>query len=176
MEENIQKLIINIGKEIKNERKSQGLKQKEMAERMGIVHQYYSQLEDTQRLKLSFRRYMEMCIVLDIPLNVIVERAEDNNSNMKSYNHVNGLQFDEIHCLVKYMGVYFKNMRIDHNLSVEDLAEYLDIDHQTYNQLENGVKKGVGMFRFIALAEKYEVPLHEVIKYVENKLIEEKDK
>lgn len=167
MEEHIQKLIINIGKEIKNERKSRGLKQKEMAERMGIVHQYYSQLEDAQRLKLSFRRYMEMCIVLDIPLNVIVKRAEGNSSNIKSDNHVNRLQFDEIHCLVKHMGVYFKKMRIDNNLSVEDLAAYLDIDQQTYNQLENGVKKGVGMFRFASLAERYDVPLHEIIRNAE---------
>lgn len=173
MDQEVENLIVNINQIIKDERTSQGVYQKYMAQEMGIVPLYYSQLEQNLRLKLSFRRYMEMSIVLNIPLHIIVQRVEDKSfHDIWAMKYNTSITFDDIDRIMLCMGAIFKEHRKNLDLSSFEVASHLGLAIQAFRYIENNTKKNTGMYRYIELSNLYNVPLHQVIKEAEKQVLD----
>lgn len=76
-----EKLLLNILNEIKEERLSKGISQYKVAEEMRIVRQYYSDIESGKNRSISLYRLLEITEVIETPLYILVERAEDKIEN-----------------------------------------------------------------------------------------------
>lgn len=76
--ENLMKYILN---EIKEERLSKGVSQYKIAEDMGIVRQYYSDIEIGKNKSISLYRLLEVTEVIETPLYILVKRAENKIAN-----------------------------------------------------------------------------------------------
>lgn len=73
---NPEKVISEVFSEIKKERKSKGAPQRVIAEKIGIDRNYYSKIENGNRKRLSLYKLIEISEALEVPLYVLVERAE----------------------------------------------------------------------------------------------------
>ncbi|RIN27724.1 helix-turn-helix domain-containing protein [Staphylococcus succinus] len=73
-----EKLTKEVFLEIQNERKHKGLPQRVIAEKIGIDRNYYGKIENGNRKHMSFYRIIEISEVLEVPLYVLVERAEQS--------------------------------------------------------------------------------------------------
>lgn len=86
---NPEKLITQIFTEIKEERKSKGVSQRIVAEKIGIVKRYMSDIESGKSIHISLYRFIEISEALEVPFYVLVERAEksliekDKDNNLK---------------------------------------------------------------------------------------------
>lgn len=76
--ENLMNYILN---EIKEERLSKGISQYKIAEDMGIVRQYYSDIEIGKNKSISLYRLLEVTEVIETPLFILVKRAENKIAN-----------------------------------------------------------------------------------------------
>ena len=76
-----EQLLLNILNEIKEERLSKGISQYKIAEDMRIVRQYYSDIEKGKNKSISLYRLLEITEVIETPLYILVERAEDKIAN-----------------------------------------------------------------------------------------------
>lgn len=70
-------LMTQIFEEIKKERKIKGLSQKVVAEKIGIQRRYFGQIESGDRSLISLYKLIEIAEALEVPLYVLVERAEN---------------------------------------------------------------------------------------------------
>ncbi|WP_436962354.1 helix-turn-helix domain-containing protein [Staphylococcus shinii] len=61
---------------IKEERKRKGVPQRVIAEKIGIDRNYYGKIENGNRKQLSLYKVIEISEALELPLYVLVERAE----------------------------------------------------------------------------------------------------
>lgn len=71
--EELLKLLFN---QFKEERNSKGISQYKIAKDMGIVRQYYTDIESGKNKSISLYRLLEVTEVIGTPLYVLVERAE----------------------------------------------------------------------------------------------------
>lgn len=75
---NSEQLIRQVSQEIKQERVHKGMYQREFANKIGIHRRYLSDIESGRSIKLSLYRFMEISEALEVPLYVLVERAEQS--------------------------------------------------------------------------------------------------
>ncbi|PTK88660.1 helix-turn-helix domain-containing protein [Staphylococcus gallinarum] len=76
-----EQLLLNILNEIEEERLSKGISQYKIAEDMQIVRQYYSDIEKGKNKSISLYRLLEITEVIETPLYILVERAENKIVN-----------------------------------------------------------------------------------------------
>lgn len=79
-------LIKYICKEIKNERKNQRYTQSKFAEKFGFDRRYFGYIENGEKIYLSLLRFIDISDILDVPLYVLVERAEQALLNEANKN------------------------------------------------------------------------------------------
>lgn len=75
---NSEQLIQQIFQEIKKERIQKGVYQRVMAEKIGIHRRYLSDIENGRSIQLSLYRCIEISNALEVPLYILVERAEQS--------------------------------------------------------------------------------------------------
>lgn len=71
-------LINQTFEEIKSERKHKGVSQRVVAEKIGIQRRYFGQIENGDRVLISLYKLIEISEALELPLYVLVERAEQS--------------------------------------------------------------------------------------------------
>lgn len=74
---NSEHLIRQVAQEIKHERIHKGMYQRELAHKIGIHRRYMSDIENGRSVQLSLYRFIEIAGALEVPLYVLVERAEN---------------------------------------------------------------------------------------------------
>lgn len=73
-----EKLTKEVFLEIKEERKNKGVPQRVIAKKIGIDRNYYGKIENGNRKQLSLHKIIEISEALEVPLYVLVERAEQS--------------------------------------------------------------------------------------------------
>lgn len=73
-----EKLIAQIFLEIKEERKLKGMPQRVIAEKIGVDRNYYGKIENGNRKLMSLYKVIQIAEALEVPLYVLVERAEQS--------------------------------------------------------------------------------------------------
>ncbi|MFF0676810.1 helix-turn-helix domain-containing protein [Staphylococcus xylosus] len=67
--------------EIKEERTSKGISQNVIAKKIDITRRYYGDIESGKNKSISIYRLLEITEVIETPLYILVERAEDKIEN-----------------------------------------------------------------------------------------------
>lgn len=71
-----EELTKEVFSEIKEERKRKGVSQRVIAEKIGFTKRYMSDIESGKSIHISLYRFIEISEALEVPLFVLVERAE----------------------------------------------------------------------------------------------------
>ncbi|OEL08232.1 hypothetical protein AST04_08590 [Staphylococcus equorum] len=179
MNNNIVEFIRCVGIELRNERKEQDLIISTIANRVGVSISQISNLETSNPHTKPIYRYKEMSLALNIPLYIIIKRAENRYNNIidnKSYNDgINELPTitdKDIEQFIYIIGDTLKEARTSLGISANKLAKQLKITRQAYSGYERMTRINISLYKVIELCGVLDVSIHYVIERAEKRFYE----
>lgn len=169
--------ISRIGREIKLERKAQGILQRNMGELSGFGSLYISQIENAYRYKYHSNIYFKLAIALNIPLSVLVYRAmiQDSQAHLDTIkeNHNNPLEFDDIPEVITYYSQKLKDERIAKGIELWKMAEKLGVSSYTLDDTERNLIL-TPFTRYYEYSNLLDIKLYNLIREAEDFVIKNK--
>lgn len=177
---NIDYFMLCVGQEFRKEKKGKNKKTKIIGQNIGKLVKVLNEFERGVFKKLSVYTLKLYAIQLEIPLHVLIKRAEITYYNIDNFNFDNcfidtskELQNKDVEQLVYNVGDTLREIREEKGYRQIDLAKQLGITKQTYSSYERITRIQISLYKVIEICNKLDVSLHEVIYRAEKRLYED---
>ncbi|MGI2249316.1 helix-turn-helix domain-containing protein [Staphylococcus cohnii] len=177
---NIDYFMLCVGQEFRKEKKGKNKKTKIIGQNIGKLVKVLNEFERGVFKKLSVYTLKLYAIQLEIPLCVLINRAEASYYGIEQTNESNHtintsieLQNQDVEQLVYNVGETLREIREEKGYRQIDLAKKIGITKQTYSSYERITRVQISLYKIAEICNELDISVYEVIYRAEKRLYED---